>query len=493
MIRRLFSNSLLSLLADLIGKVANTLFFILLARNVFEHEAGVFALGLTYALMFAQLSYWGLDQLLTREVAQHPARAGRLFGNFLLIRLATATLCYAALLAWTTWGFTYDPATTWAIRLLGIIIFSESVINLCQGLYIGLDRFHFMTISGGIVGAVKLLGGLSFFFVPSVTTAVLIVCGASILGMLINLGFVYRYLPRPEWRIDPVFWRPYLSAALPFAFIGVLYTIEYQADTVLLSYYADETAVGIYNAPLTLIMGLLYVARAYRDAIYPLMVRLYAGAQETLRVVYETSIKYLLLITLPIAIGTTLAAPQIISLIYRDRFAASVPVLQILIWAFVLLVLQIPSARLMIVAGRQHEVARLQALTLIVNLGLNLLLIPRLGAEGAAWARLASAALTIAVLLWYVQVWICPARPWRDLPAILLAALLFGSVQTLLQLLGLYWLLAGGVAGLTYALILWRLQVITPAEQSQLLSLLQRSRARFSTFAVARMSDRNPQ
>lgn len=83
---RLLVNSVYGLLALLVTRFANQIFFILLTWTIGAVEAGTFALGLmTYAVLFTQLSILGLDFLLTREVAANRDAAGRLFGSFLAL------------------------------------------------------------------------------------------------------------------------------------------------------------------------------------------------------------------------------------------------------------------------------------------------------------------------------------------------------------------------------------------------------------------------
>ncbi|MGC9358693.1 MAG: oligosaccharide flippase family protein, partial [Anaerolineae bacterium] len=90
----LIRNSIFSSLASLITKAANTLVFILIARRLAVNEVGVYSLALTYSIIFVQVASWGLDQLLTREVARHREKTERYWINFLLIRLVLSLLTY---------------------------------------------------------------------------------------------------------------------------------------------------------------------------------------------------------------------------------------------------------------------------------------------------------------------------------------------------------------------------------------------------------------
>jgi len=398
---RLLRNSALFFLSSVVVRAANTVLFILISRRLGADEGGIYSLALTYALLFTQLSFWGMDQLLTREVAKDRSLAGRFTGSFILIRAALSTLFVLALILVVS-RLDYRPLTSQVIFIIGLTIIPESLGNICQALFIAFERLKFAAAVDIVVGLMRLMGGgLALFIDGRVETVAVALLASSLIGLGLNLAIVYRSFPRPNWRPEWRFWLTHIKTTGSFALIGVFYIIEFQSDTLILSLMRTEREVGLYTAATTILFTLALLPYAFRTAIFPVMSRLYASASPKLPVVHEKSFKFLLTTSLPVAAGVTISANSIIRLLFGGDFAESVFILRIVIWTFVLLMINVPSARMMIVAGAQGASAVFQCVSMFLNIGLNLALIPTLGANGAALARIVSTCCFVTLSLAY--------------------------------------------------------------------------------------------
>ena len=90
----------------------------------------------------------------------------------------------------------------------------------------------------------------------------------------------------------------------------------------------------------------------------------------------DQSTRLALIVTLLLSTSVALVADQIIPILFKDHFAAAVPVLQILIWSFLFSTLLVPNGRLLLVTGRQSAIVPIQCASLLLNLGLNFALQP---------------------------------------------------------------------------------------------------------------------
>ena len=143
---------------------------------------------------------------------------------------------------------------------------------------------------------------------------------------------LWKYL-LPKIEIDLNLWRFLIIEAIPLTISGVFLLIAFRVDTILLTIINGNEAVGLYNAAFGLMTALMFVPFVYVSAIFPMLSRLNVSSKELLKYSYETSFKYLLILGLPIAVGTTLLANPIILLIYKSGFTQSIVALQILIWS----------------------------------------------------------------------------------------------------------------------------------------------------------------
>ena len=126
------------------------------------------------------------------------------------------------------------------------------------------------------------------------------------------------------------------------------------------------------------------------------MSRFHGTAKDTFRLIYKRYFKYMAIVAVPIGIGTTLLAGQIITLIFGVAYGNSAIALQILIWATVFIFLEAAFLRLFETSNRQMIVTKITAVGVIENVTLDLLLIPRFSYVGTS---IATAATEFTVLL----------------------------------------------------------------------------------------------
>ena len=449
------------------ARASTAILFILLSRQQGADESGLFALALSYVTLFSQVAFWGMDQILTREVARDRSLAAHYLGSFILIRVTLASALYIAMIGLVLAGFRYPPDQAAAVLIAGVSVIFESVTNLCLALFVAFEQMRYQAVTKFIVGPLQIAAGVGVIVLGGgARELAMVVTGASLLSVMINLSLVYRHFPHPTWVIDWRVWLPQLRGMFPFVLIGVFYTIEYQADALVLAQLGNSTAVGIYNAATTIFSALLILVAAYRLAIFPVMSRLFVTNRPRFVWVYQKSFKYLLLASLPMALTIGLAAAPGIRLLYKLGFDAAIPVTQILLVAFVLMMVNVPSARVMVVANLQKWIAPLQGVTMLLNIGLNLALIPRLGVLGPAWARLASTGIYFTVMLILTQRCVVNCRLSDGLWQIGLASLALIGATLGATAIELPWVVSGLIGLAVYPIVLLITHAITADELS---------------------------
>jgi stage V sporulation protein B len=110
-----------------------------------------------------------------------------------------------------------------------------------------------------------------------------------------------------------------------------------------------------------------------------------------------------LAIGVPLAAGGLVVAPQVIDLVAGDDFAEAADPLRILLFAGALAAVSGLLGYALIAGGRQTSALRLALAALVLNLALNLALVPSLGIEAAAAVAVASELVMVAGGLWLVR------------------------------------------------------------------------------------------
>jgi O-antigen/teichoic acid export membrane protein len=408
-VQRLFSNTTLAFVTRIIAKFSDVLLFIIIARYLGPDDAGIFRLGKTYLTLALAFSALGLDELLVREVAPRHNDSNRYLVNFLGLRLLLATITYGMLAAAVlSLPITPTAQATAVILIYTLALFAEAAFFVLETIFIAYERLLAPTIAAAVNGGVKLIGGLLILTITQdiVATAWIIPFG-SVLSILVFIPALFRlYRLYPQQRTARLDWRfsiAQLKQMPGFMMIGIFYNLNAQQDIILISIFLTETELGYYGAAQSILMGTLMLSAAVRTAIYPIMTRYYTYTPHKLPHLYHKLYQYLIIGILPITALICLLGGPIVTLIFTDTYTPATLALQIMIWELLFTFLHIPNARLMLVSDRQKQLGWITGLSMMLNLLLNIWLLPRYGLNSAAFIRAFTAFLAFLITYLYVQ------------------------------------------------------------------------------------------
>lgn len=226
--------------------------------------------------------------------------------------------------------------------------------------------------------------------------------------------------------------------------IDVAWIVEYQIGYVMISLYLGEEAVAIYGSAFAIVSMVVLISYAYMMAVFPIISRLKQIDSPLLQFVYERSCLYMLLIGGFMAAMISVTADDIYRILYPPAFSQGATVLTILMWSQVFVFVHGPVSRVMIVFSEQKALAIFIGLGAVLNILINLVLIPSYGVNGAAIARLLSYTIFFVLNFAYVNRQLMPIDAlWLTTRS---AAVLVGTTVVVLLLhpsLGLLSVAAG--------------------------------------------------
>jgi len=475
-IQRLFSNTMMAFAGSAMMKVSTSVLFIFIGRQLGPADAGVFALGITYYTIIVALSTFGLHELLVREVAPRRDQSSRYLTHYLVIRLLVTTLLYVGLLLFLQLDLPYSDETKMVVRIVALGVFPEAIFSLCQALFVAHEILIVPTIGAFINSAVTL--GLGFWLLMttrSVTSVAWFMPIANTAGLIVfPIALLRLFRERPQVQMPRLSWsflRGQLGYTPGFILLGVFATLNFQADTFIISFLLPEADLGYFGAAQTLVGGFLLIPAAIRVALYPLMARYRREDKDLLYQVYRKSSQYLLMLGLPLAVGVTLLAEPLIILVYGEAFLPAVPVLQLMIWAVVVVVLTVPVARMMLVYNQQSVAGWTRGIGMIASVLLNLLLIPIWGIVGAGMARVLASLLYYVLIHLFVQMRILQGKRLHVQRGLIIATLVMAAAVWPLREFPLPIPILAGIIVYGVASIL--LGVVTVEDRYYLRQLLQ--------------------
>ncbi len=376
-------NSMLVVGARGVAKLAVFVVVVLLWRHLGADNYGRFATMIVYVTLVGVIADLGLQTVFIRDASRDRTAFTRYLANLLSARLLLSLVALVILAA--------------ALRLLSPALFpytlaafalllTTSYSSLLRAVFYIRGRLGYEAIA--IVAESLLLLGLTIVAIEQRATwdAFLWVYAVSYLfTCLFAFGVIrWRWHERVTVRLEPAFVRRLLAAGLPLALAFTITTVYAQLDVVLLQLFKTFQVVGWYSAANKYIDAVAWVPQSAMGAVFPALSLLAAGDRRRLVFAYEKSYKMLAILGLPLAVGAGVTAD---SIVHATRgFEESIPALRILAPSVALLFVNNAFIYTLTAINRQLDFTRLALFTLVVNVILNLVLIPPYGYLGAAAA-----------------------------------------------------------------------------------------------------------
>lgn len=384
-------------------KALTFLYYIFLARLVGPADVGKFVFAMSFTTMFTILVDLGLSQVLTREIARERDKAEKYLANVLSIKIILALLA-GALVVILINAMHYPLLTKQMVYLATIVMVVDSFQLVFYAVFRGFQNLKYESIgmsSGQILVFITGLIGLKLG--APLHILVIAVLAGSLFQFFWSLFLIGRKLKiKIRFSLEKTILKYLFAIAAPFALYGVFVKIYSYLDAVLLSKLAGDAYVGWYGIAYKVTFALQFVPAAFAAAIFPAMSAYFVSDKEKLARVFERAMFYLMVLAIPISIGLAVLADKIIPQLYSQNFVGSVLPLQILISGLLFIFLNYPVGNLLNAGNKQKANTLVMGITTVVSIALNIILIPRYQAVGAAITSLISGALLFFLGLYFV-------------------------------------------------------------------------------------------
>ncbi|MBE3089351.1 MAG: flippase [Actinobacteria bacterium] len=385
--------------------VASFLAFILsiyIARLVGNVDFGKYSFAIAFSGFFMIFSDLGYHTFLFREVSKNRDQAFKYLSNIITIRIILTAIFFGLLvLLINIMG--YPENTKNIVYLFGASTLITSFASVFKMIFRAFEKMEYDAFSTILTTTIRFIVGISILYLGFG----LIVLGISfifigVLEVLISYILCHNKFVKPVIRFDKYFWKNSIKIALPICLSSAFGLIYIRIDTVMLSLMKGDAVVGWYNAAYNLTLGLTPFPDLFMNALLPIMMICSSSNKNSLSIIYEKAFKYLFIIGLPLAVGTMLLADKLIFFLYGKEYFNSIIALQILAWDILLLFLYRCIYYLLLSINKQNQIMIISGITALINIGLNLFLIPLLGYVGAGISTIITE-LILLCLFFYVS------------------------------------------------------------------------------------------
>lgn len=386
--RRIATNFASLMAGEVISKLLQLVLFVFLAQALGKEEFGIFSLGIAFALLTVIIADFGLTTLLIREISRNKSAASKYLSNAIIVKalLSIVTIVSAYLFLNL---LDYTPK----VKLVAYIMLSftliQSFTNVHYSIFRAFERMHYdasikifrmVILAISVIYIVKQGHGLVIASLAFPLTEIIV--------LVVTASIVYTKFIKIRFEFDYSFSKKLLKKSSLFCLSLVFAGLFTYTDSIMLSKIHSTTEVGIYAAAANITLALIFISLMYGNAIYPVISRFFISSKKSLKLAYERSFKYMFIIILPISAGLYAMSDKIIALLYGPQYAGSAIVLSILSGYLFLRSLNIVSGFTLSSINKQKSRVFSQGTVAIINIILNLILIPTYGFIGAAIATL---------------------------------------------------------------------------------------------------------
>jgi len=380
--------------------VFSTLAAALLARYLGSEKLGEYGAIYAYLGLFAWMATFGFEPVIVREASRDRKSASDLVRTAmsLSVFLSVGAVVVAALVApWAGYGGRLRSLLVLAgleyvltpMRLPAVIFQIDlrqwygSTINVVrQGVWLAI-----------IVGLWLAGAPLSYVIAGRVLAALIESALIWAYGRKF-LGEQGKFLPERAWKI--------FSHSFPIAFTALLATVYMRIDQVMLHKMTTDSVLGQYVAAVRVSELFEMLPSALMFTLAPILSVSVANPQR-FRSYTDRTFRYFMVGASGLCVFMTVGAQLIVRLLYGKNFLPAAPLLSVLIWSEIAVFFATVIGNVMVVKNQQSMLPIPTLAGAAINIGLNLVLIPRYGAMGASWATLMSYSLAWTVVLLFFK------------------------------------------------------------------------------------------
>jgi O-antigen/teichoic acid export membrane protein len=226
-----------------------------------------------------------------------------------------------------------------------------------------------------------------------------VVIVALVTGSAANFLYVSFHLWRQglhwRWRLQLSTLRPLVRVAFPFAVAALCTAVYANSDTLLLQIFQNHRAVGLYGTASKMVIAFQVLPAALVGAMYPAMSAAFIQDRQRLQRLFVDAMRYLMVVFIPVMVVIVMLAQPLVLHIYKETWIDAVWPLRMLAIGLPFLFLHYPVGYLLNAANRQTRNTINIAITVVANIGVNLIFIQQFSYRSVAVISVASSALLL--------------------------------------------------------------------------------------------------
>ncbi len=462
------------LVAKVITWTSSFLLLLYLPRYLGSENYGSLYLAISISMMLSIFIDFGGRFLIPKEVAKNKNYTGSLVVSYVGMRLFLWVIAMIAIMGFA-YFVEYSRTVKFLILILGIAKLWEGVHKALRGGFQGHEKMEFpslgLIVEKMFVAAVAIAALLKG--AGPVTVALIMMVGVFLKACL-SIYFTPKIIKQaPEFDLTYSF--SLLKTSIPYFLWTVFSVIYFRIDAIMLSLFTGDETVGWYGAAYKLFNIVMFLPHIYSTVVFPILSKLWDRQQSKMDSTVNKSLKFLLISGIPVSVMIYFFSRPLIDLFFGlGEYGPAVILLQVFAFSVLLIYIDYVLGHTILATNKQKPWAVIGFVAILLNVGLNYLMIPYTqqltgnGGLGAAVATFITEGFILGAALWILS-----ENLFRKIGYVLAAKCLIAGTSMIMILvfvntLPLHWILQGMVGISVYVLALYVLNVFDVYERKML-------------------------
>jgi PST family polysaccharide transporter len=388
-------NTLWLFVGEIVGRLLKLVIVVFATRRLGVEGWGIFSYGLAFVSFFYVLGDFGINTFLTREMAKDNASKTRYLATAFIVKMGLLVLFFLASIIIGPHVGKIALSTTSIIVFSTFFIF-ESLREFGLAINRSLEKLEREGFSKILINILITLSGVLLILKNAVPLSLAI---AYMFGSIVTTIYVFWSIRNEfkglTWTFSKEHFKTLYAFSWPLIIIG-LFSFLFSIDSIMLGQMKSATEVGLYAASQRLVQFLVIIPSFIANATCPLLAKR-SDDTESLGALFGKILRIVLALALPLTIGGLFFGKEIVTLVLGSAYSAAIPVFMILMLTTLASFPNILLTNLIFSKNLQKIFIVASSVGVVVNIGLNLWLIPAYGAMGAAISTVAGSVLIMSM------------------------------------------------------------------------------------------------
>ena len=400
---RVAKNSGFLILASMISNIIMFLLTLVTARYLGTYDFGLISSALSVIGIFGVFCDLGLGYYAIQKVSRNHDLTSKYFGTAFVLRLILSIITFFAYVVFSyISGFTGNALGVMIV--IGVYMFFNSLTTFYYSLYQSNEEMHYQTIVNTVYNVGVFIIALLFIYMGlNVVWVAAAYPIAMFISFILGSSIKFKHYPRFTYDFTKSFIKELVVNSIPFGITTVFTSIYFWIASIILTFVSGSIAVGLFSSSQKLILVLSGLFVLISSAVFPIMSQLFVDDKEKLNGLYNKMLKYMLIISVPVAVGTSIYSLDIINIVFGAEFLDAKMCLSILMWAVIFTFLSGTTSTLLNAINKQFLVTKVAMIGAVFSVIVNYVLILQYSYVGASITSVLTEFVVFVLMLYALR------------------------------------------------------------------------------------------